>query len=120
VLVRRVVEDEFGDHADAPVVGLAHESAEVPERSVARMNQRVVRNVVPIVAQRRVIERQQPYTVDAELLEVGQLLHQTDEVAVPIAVAVPEGFYVHFVDDRVFVPLRGSAHRAAPRSTRRT
>src|SRR4029453_17041972 len=68
------------------------------------MNVLVVGNVVPVVAQGRGVERQEPETVDAETLQVIELLRQTGKVADAVAVAVEEYANVRLIDNRVFVP----------------
>ena len=106
MLVGGVVDDQLGDDADAARVRLVDEALEVVQRAVARMDVLVVGDVVAVVAQRRRIERQQPERVDAELLEVVELLRQAGEVADAVVVAVEEGADVHLVDDGVLVPER--------------
>ena len=93
-------------HADAALVRLVDEAIEVLERAVARMDALVVGDVVAVVAQRRRVEGQQPERVDAEALQVVELLGQAGEVADAVAVAVEEGADVRLVDDGVLVPER--------------
>ena len=71
-------------------VRLVDEAIEVLQRAVARMDVLVVGDVVAVVAQRRRVERQQPQRVDAEALEVVELLGQAGEVADAVVVAVEE------------------------------
>ena len=104
MLIGRVVDDQLREHADVPPVRLIEEAPEVVERSVDRIDRRVVRDVVPVVSQRRRVEGQQPQARDAEVLEVRQLLRQPGEIADAVAVAVVEGADVYFVDDGVLVP----------------
>ena len=85
-------------------VRFVDEPLEVVERPVDRVDRRVVRDVVPVVAKRRRIEGQQPEAGDAEVVQVGQLLREAGEIADAVAVAVVEGADVRFVDDRVLVP----------------
>ena len=106
MLIGGVVDDQLGDDADAAPVRLVDEALEVVERAVARMDVLVVGDVVAVVAQRRRIERQQPEAVDAEVLQVVELLRQAREVADAVVVAVEEGADVRLVDDRVLVPER--------------
>ena len=87
-------------------VRLGDEPLEVVQRAVARMDVLVVGDVVAVVAQRRRVERQQPERVDAELLQVVELLGQAGEVADAVVVAVEEGADVRLVDDGVLVPER--------------
>ena len=74
VLVRGVVDDQLGDHAQAALVRLVHEGAEVVQRAVGRVHVLVVGDVVAVVAQRRRVERQQPDRVDAQRLHVVEPL----------------------------------------------
>ena len=106
VLVGGVVDDELGDDLQPAPVRFAHERAEVVARAVVRMHVVVVGDVVAVVAQRRRIERQQPDRVDAELLDVVELVGQPAEVADAVVVRVEERLDVQLVDDRVLVPER--------------
>ena len=74
MLIGRVVDDELGDDADVPPVRLVDEAIEVGERAVGGMNVLVVGDVVAVVAQRRGIEGRSHTRIDAEPLEVVQLL----------------------------------------------
>ena len=107
MLIRRVVDDELGDDADAALVRLVDEALEVLDRAVARMDALVVGDVVAVVAQRRRIEGQEPQRVDAEPLQVVELAGQPGKVADAVVVAVEEGADVRLVDDRVLVPVTG-------------
>ena len=73
----------------------------------------VVGDVVAAVAQRRVVERQQPEAVDAEPLQVVELLGQAAQVAGAVAVGVGEAADQHLVEDRPLVPerVRGAVGR---------
>ena len=107
MLVGGVVDDELGDDAD--VRGGAPPStnrSKSCQRAVARMDVLVVGDVVSVVAQRRRIEGQQPERVDAEALQVVELLRQAGEVADAVVRAVEERADVRLVDDGVLVPER--------------
>ena len=121
MLVRRVVDDQLGDDPQPAAVRLAHEMLEVVARPVAaggRCGSRRCRSRRP---QRRRIERQQPDRVDAEVLDVVELLRQPAEVADAVVVGVEERLDVQLVDDRVLVPVdirrlasRRRGRRSAP------
>ena len=104
MLVRGVVDDQLGQHADAVRVRRVDEALEVVERAVHRVDRRVVGDVVAVVPERRRVEGQQPQAGDAEVVQVGELLGQPGKVADAVAVAVVEGADVGLVDDRVLVP----------------
>ena len=87
----------------------SHEVAEVAE---LRQHREEVADVVAAVAQRRLVERQQPEAVDAEPLQVVELLDQAAEVAGAVAVGVGEAADEHLVEDGALVPAAG---RATPR-----
>ncbi len=106
VFVRRVVDDQLGDHAQAALVRLFEHLLEVGERAVLRVHVFVARDVVAVVTQRRRIERHQPDRVDSEVLHVVELGGHALEVAHPVFVGVEEGLDVELVDHRIAVPLR--------------
>ena len=105
VLVGGVVDDELGDDAQAALMGLAHEDAEIRHRAVARIDVAVIGDVVAVVAQRRGIERQQPDRRDAQLLQIVELPGQAGEIADAVVIGVEERLDVQLVDDRVLVPI---------------
>ena len=70
------------------------------------MHVQIIGNVVPIVAQRRRKEGQEPETGDAKAVQIVESLRQPLEIADAIIVAVEKRLDVHFVDDGVLVPER--------------
>ena len=55
------------------------------QRAVDRIDRRVVRNVVPVVAERRRIEGEQPEARDAEVVQIRELLGQPRKSPMPSA-----------------------------------
>ena len=104
MLVRGVIDDEFGDDAQPAPLRFGDEAAEVLHRAEVGIDRAVVGDVVTVVAAGRRIERQQPDGGDAELLQIIELLGQAREVADAVIVAVGERLDVQLVDDRVLVP----------------
>ena len=104
ILIGCVIDHEFGDDAQIPLMRRIKKCAKIIERAEVRIDVEIIRDVVPVVAERRRIKRQKPDGGNAELLQIIQLLDQAAEVAHPVAVAVAEGLDVQLVDDRVLVP----------------
>jgi hypothetical protein len=119
MLIRRMVDDELGDHAQPVPVCLAHEQLKVSTGPVGRMHVGVVGHVIAVVSQRRRVERQQPDRVDPEVLHVVQPLAQTAEVADAVVIGVVERLDVQLVDDRILVPERIGLRREVDISGRR-
>ena len=111
MLVAGVVHDEVDDDAHAALVGGVEERLEVLGRSQARLNAGVIRDVVPAVAQGRGEEGREPQTIDAEPLEVVELVDQAPEVSGAVAVAVFERPDQDFVEHRRLEPLGLGASR---------
>ena len=106
-MVRRgVVHDQVGDHAQAALVRLVDERAEVLDRPVVGMHAVEVGDVVAAVAQRARVHGQQPDAVDAEPLQVVELVDQAPEVAGAVVVRVEEPAQVDLVEDRGLEPER--------------
>src|SRR5437667_4778100 len=106
MLVRGMVDDKLGDHAQAATVGFAQKPPNVPERTVGGMNVAVVGNIIAFVFQRRGAKRQEPDRRYTEIADVIELLGQAGEVANAIAIAVLESADMNFIDDGVLVPER--------------
>ena len=92
-----MVHHQVGDHADAALVRLIDEMAEVVDGPVVGIDLVEVGDVVATVAERGRIERQQPHAVDAEPLQVVELVGEAAEVAGPVVVPVEEHAQVHLV-----------------------
>ncbi len=106
VLIRRVVHHQLSDHPQAAAVRRLDEGLEVLQTAVRRQYVHVVGDVVPVVAQRRRIGRQQPERGNPEVLQVVELFDQPAEIADPIVVAVKKGFDMQLIQNRVLVPKR--------------
>ena len=104
VLVRRVIDHQIDNDANAQLIRLANEIDEVAECAVARMNPVVVADVVAVIAHRRGVERHQPDTRDADAGEVREPVAQAPEVAHPIAVAIGKRADIEAIQDGVLVP----------------
>ena len=106
VLIRRMVDHQFGDHPYAPVMGGADEFLELGHRPVVGTDVAIFGDVVAVVLAGRGIERQQPDGVDAEARHVIELGVKARQVADAVVVGVEERLDVQLVDDGVFVPER--------------
>ena len=104
VRVGGVVEHQVGDDPDAAAVRLVEQGHEVVDRAVLRQHLVVVADVVAAVAPRRVVERRQPEAVDAEPLQVVELVGQPAQVAGAVVVGVEERLHQHLVEHGPLVP----------------
>ena len=118
VLVGGVVGHEVEQHAQPAVVRGRHQRVEVGERAEARVDRRVVGDVVAEVLHRRVVDRRQPDGVDAEPHEVVEPLRDPPQVADAVAVRVRERARIDVVDDAPLPPAHGPRVRG-PRIHRR-
>ena len=94
MLIGGVIQHHFDDDADSPVVGGLEDLPKILQGSVAGMYGVVIGNVVAIVAQRRGKKRHEPDRIDAQFLQVAELLFEPLKIADAIAVAVVESAYV--------------------------
>ena len=106
VVARGVVHDEVGDHADAALVRRLDERVEVVDRAVVGVDRVEVGDVVATVPERRGVHRQEPDAVDAEPLEVVELVGQAAEITFAVVVAVREAADVDLVEARALEPQR--------------
>jgi hypothetical protein len=79
--------------------------AEIAKCAVRRVYPPVVRDVVPVVAKRGRVVRQEPKRCDSQLLEIVESGDQTRKIADPISVGVLKGPDMELVDDSVLVPM---------------
>ncbi|MEY4476910.1 MAG: hypothetical protein RJA31_414 [Actinomycetota bacterium] len=105
MLVRGVVDDEVDDNTHATLVGAGEERIEVVHRPVQRVDRGVIGDVVTAITQRRGKERGQPDRVDAQPLEVVELLDHPLEVSVAVTVGVTEATNHYFIENSLAIPL---------------
>ena len=101
-----MVHNEVRDHPDPPLVGRLDERVGIADRPVVAVDGHEVGDVVAAVPQRRGVHRQQPDAVDAEPLEVVELLGQAAEVAGAVRVPVVEPAQVDLVEGGRLEPQR--------------
>ena len=99
---------------------LRDERIEGGEVAVLVVDVEVVRDVVAVVLLGRRVARVQPDGVDAERLDVVEVLADPVEVADAVAGRVGERAHVHLVDERGLPPVRRAVHRTAHRTVMRT
>ena len=95
-------------------VRVGDQRVEVGERAEQRIDVARVGDVVAVVDHRRRVERGDPERVDAEQVQVAQLVADAGQVADAVAVGVGEAAHVDLVEDRRLPPrLRPPAGRGA-------
>ncbi|MNJ46229.1 hypothetical protein D3C77_413550 [compost metagenome] len=86
VLVRGVVDDQFGDHPQATLVRLADKALHIAQGAIVRVYGLVFGDVIAVVAPWRGVERQQPEGVDAQFGDVVKLGDQAWKVTDAVVV----------------------------------
>src|SRR5215475_1103892 len=87
-------------------MSLLNQLEEVADGAEVRQDRREVRDVIPAVAEWRVVDRQQPDAIDPEPLQVVEPGDQAPQIAGAVPVGVVETADEDLIEDRVFVPLR--------------
>jgi hypothetical protein len=103
--VRRVVQDQIQEDANAAPRRLLKKLHEVAARAKAPVDAVVVGDVVPVVSKGRRLDGCEPEQVDAQALQMVQSPPQAFEVADAVAVCVHECLDGRAVDDRVAEPF---------------
>ncbi len=115
VLVAGVVGHDVHEHPDAALPRRRDEAVEVVERAELRGDGAEVRDVVAPVRIGRDGDRREPDAVDAEPLQVVEVLDDAGDVAHAVGVAVGEGPRVDLVQDGRLPPrLVGRRHASGP------
>ena len=104
VRLGRVVHDEIGDDPNPAAVRRIQQLDEIVDGAELGQHLVEVADVVAAVAQRRVVERRQPKTVDAKPLEVVELFGQPTQVTGAVGVGVVERPHQHLVEHRALEP----------------
>ena len=104
MLVRGVVDYQFGDYAQPPAMGLIDEAVEVRHVTDGRMHVMVIGDIIAVIEPRGRIEREEPERGHTQLLQIVELGDQAGKIADAITVAVKEGLDVQLIYDGVLVP----------------
>ncbi len=104
MLVGGMVQHQLGDHPQPPLVGLPQKLLKLPQGIVAGIDIVIIGNIVPIIPQRRRVERQHPERRNPQLLQVVQLADQTTEVPHAVGIGIGKGLDMHLVNNRITVP----------------
>src|SRR5690606_16879535 len=99
-----MVHDQVSDDVQAARVRLFEQALEVLQRTIVRVDVVEVRNIVPVVLQRRGVHRQEPDAIHTERLHVIQLLDDAAQIAMPVAIGVLVGADIQFVENGVVEP----------------
>ena len=100
-----MVDDEVHHQLHVPRVQLRDQLVELLERAEERVDVVVVGDVVAVVGHRRAVDRAQPDDVDAEQLEMVEVVQDPAEVADAVTVAVGEAARVDLVDHGGLPPV---------------
>src|SRR5437867_5608826 len=106
ILIRRMIDHEFGDDTKAALMRCLKKSTEIVECAVIWINIKIIGNVIAIITQWRWIKRQEPNGSDAQLLQIIELLNQTAKIPNAVTVAIMKSLNMQLIDDRVLVPKR--------------
>ena len=100
-----VVHHQVSNNADTARMGLVEKHLKILDRAKLVEHGAEVADIVTAVAQRGVVERRQPEAVNAQPLQIIELLRQPFEVAGAVVVGVEEGPDEHLIEHRAAVPL---------------
>lgn len=106
MLVAGVVHHQVGDDPHAALVRFIDQFHEISEIAKIRKDLHEIGDVVPAVAQRRLVQRKQPEAVDTEPLEIVQFLDETADVSGAVAVRIGETPDENLVEDGTLEPVR--------------
>jgi hypothetical protein len=104
MLIRGVVRDQVEDDPHAASPRTSDQLVELVEGAEHRLDVAVVSDVVAPITVGRGIHRARPEAVDAEPLEVVELVDHASEIADAVAVRVGERAEVDLMEDRALPP----------------
>ena len=104
MLVARVIDDQIHDKLHPALVQAVQNSPECLHAAVFRCNVHVIRNIIAAVRAGRRIERREPDAVNAELLQIVELLQYPPQIADPVAVSVAEAPGPDLIKNHVLKP----------------
>jgi hypothetical protein len=106
MLIARVIQHKFGNHAQPILVGDIQELFEVIQGAVGGIDGEIVSDIIPIVPEGRRVERQKPDRGNAKIFEIIELTQQSLKISDAVIVRIAKGFNMQLIDDGFFEPER--------------
>ena len=104
MLVARMINDQIHDKLHPALVKTLQNGPKRFHAAVFRCNVHVIRNIIAAVRAGRRIERREPDAVNAELLQIVELLQYPPQIADPVAVSVAEAPGPDLIKNHVLKP----------------
>ena len=104
ILVARMINDQIHDKLHPALVKALQNGPKRFHAAVFRCNVHVIRNIIAAVRAGRRIERREPDAVNAELLQIVELLQYPPQIADPVAVSVAEAPGPDLIKNHVLKP----------------
>jgi len=112
VFVGGVIDDQIHDEFDVPVVEFLDQALPVSHIPELVHDRAVVGDVVAVIGVRRLVDRAQPHDVDAQFVEIVDLLDDSGDVADPVPIRIVETARVDLVGNGFLPP--GAIRRVSP------
>ena len=105
VLIRAVVDHQVHQDRHVSLLGLRDQLFHVFHGAESGVDRVVVRNIISLIRERRLVDRREPHNIDSQVLQVIQLADNTLEVPDPVSVAVHKALGVDLIGYFVMPPL---------------
>src|SRR5262245_3631836 len=116
MLIGGVVHNQINEHANATLLGAMGKIDKIAKCAVARIDAVIVRDVVPVIAMRRGLERHQPNGGDAEAVQIVEPPRQAAKIADAVTIGIHVGADREAINDGILVPEVADHAASLPRS----
>ncbi len=111
MLIGGVAQHQVHDDVDIAFVRLAEQAVEILQVAIFRINGVIVGYIVAKIVIRGGIYRREPDPVDAQVLQIIQVLNDTCQIPDPIRIRILERARVDLVNNPVFPPKLVCSHQ---------
>ena len=110
VLIGAVVDDQVHQNKHVPLLRLRDQAFHVLHGAEPRVDRVVIRDIIPLICQRRFIDGRQPQDIHAQIFQIIQLLDNPGNISDPVPVAVVKALRVDLIGNLVMPPFAFHTH----------
>ena len=97
MLIRAVVDDEIHQDVHIALFRFRDQPVHVLHRTEARVNVVVIRDIIALIGERRAVDRLEPEDIDAEILQIIELIDDARKIADAVPVRITEALRIDLI-----------------------
>ena len=97
MFVRAMVDYQIHEKIHVPLAGFCNKLFHLFHGSEPGVNVIIIRNIVPLICQRRAVNRRNPDNIHSQLLQIIQFTDNPSQISYPISIGIQETFGINLI-----------------------